>query len=195
MSAHDEGALFPGESQLSNGKQPKILDIVDIPLLKQMSDPLQPENWLIDKSRRWSLMNAHYDTPDLPLLSVSPPHLWREPDGLTDRVSAEFLKTKKLNNSIRLIHVPEITLQFGWRAWQGQYRQRRRVIFDYKGETYDLSVTDPEFVEKHADKIPSQGKKATECQLRPPNGFHLCVSLAPELNGYHYKVVATVLEG
>jgi len=57
-----------------------------------------------------------------------------------------------------------------------------------------MNVTDPVFTAKHCKTYPALGAKATI--IRPPSGDRclLCVSLTPEFMGYHYKVVATVLE-
>lgn len=194
VSSHGEGELSSAESCLASGKQPKVMDFVAVPLSKKMSDPLQPENWLIDKSTRWKSVNSKYAKPSMDLLIEAPQHIWLEPGGRVDRVSAGFLKGKSLKCSIRLIQVPSLRARFEWNEWDGRYKQRRRALFMYRGADYEINITDPEFSERHRGKFPAKGKPANTFTVQPPNGCYLCVSLAPEFNGYHYKVVATILE-
>lgn len=196
VSAHGEGELLPAESMLTNGKQPKVFDFVEVQLSHKQNDPLQPENWLIDPSVRWKSVNSVYAKPDYSLLIDSMQSVWLEPNGRQDRVSATFLKgVRQLNCSLRLIHVPSLQARFEWNEWDGRYKQRRRGAFRYNEVDYEFNITDPAFSERHRDKFPAKGQPANMFSVAPPNGCYLCVSLAPEFNGYHYKVIATVLEG
>ena len=149
VSSHGEGELSPSESCLSNGKQPKVMDFVEVPFAGQMKDALQPENWLIDDSQRWKSVNALYEKPSIDQLVDSPKNVWLEPSGRFDRIAAQFLKGKRLKRSLLPIHVPSIRVRF---------------------------------------------ERSNTFVVEPPNGCYLCVSLAPEWNGYHYKVVATIVE-
>ena len=54
VSSHDEGALNSGERCLAGGIDPKPLDIVRTVLDAPTNDPLQPENWMINKGGIWA---------------------------------------------------------------------------------------------------------------------------------------------
>lgn len=68
------------------------------------------------------------------------------------------------------------------------YRSR----FDYNGTRYDLLLTDPEARRKLGPRIPPTTGKLVDV---PVGSVRICVSLARGLQGVHYKVVATILEG
>jgi len=93
-----------------------------------------------------------------------------------------------------LVHLPKVRAQFEWNVWDGQYKLRRRVLFRYKNVHYDLGITDSEFMERHRAKIPDKGQPSKIFSVQPSNGCYLCISLAREFNGYHYKVAATIFE-
>lgn len=194
VSEHGEGELLRNECVLRSGKQPQVFDFVELPLSRQMDDPLQPENWLIDTSERWRSVNSAYEKPEFSLLKESPKSIWVEPGGRLDRVSAVYLKGKRLKASLRMIHVPKIQARFEWNEWDGRYKQRRRALFFYNGTQYEINITDPVFSERHRSEFPAKGNRPNTFTVAPPGGCYLCVSLAPEFNGYHYKVVATVIE-
>ena len=98
------------------------------------------------------------------------------------------------DQSLFLIHVPSIQARFEWNVWDGSYKQRRRALFSYKNVDYDLGITDPDFGERYHRQFPAKGENAVVLTVAPSNGCYLCVSLAPEFNNYHYKVVATIIE-
>lgn len=194
ISKHGEGELYPTETQLGPLRQPRILDFVEIPLEGHANNSLQPENWFIQPEKRWRLANELFARPGMELLAQTPPHLWVQPVQKTDRVATDFLRLKKLYSSLYLIHVSKVRVKFFWKVWDGEYSRKRRVEFEYRSVKYDLGLTDPVFVEKYRDRFPTQGDAPVEFEVKPAGGCYLCVSLAPEFNGYHYKVVATIIE-
>ncbi len=194
ISRHGEGELYPSETQLGPLRQPRVMDFLEIPLEGHAKNSLQPENWFISPGERWKLANDLFAKPGIELLTETPQHLWLQPQQKTDRVSADFLKLLKLNSSLYLVQVTKLRVKFFWKVWAGEYSRKRRVNFRYCGVDYDLGLTDPVFVEKYRERFPTQGESQVEFDIEPPGGCCLCVSLAPEFNGYHYKVVATIIE-
>jgi hypothetical protein len=53
VSNHDEGALDFVERRLTDGKDPKPLDVIKLSLSDPENNPLQPENWLIQVGQPW----------------------------------------------------------------------------------------------------------------------------------------------
>lgn len=165
-----------------------------MPLAGHVGDPLQPENRLIETSGRWRSVNALYQKPGLDLLREEPKSIWLQSGERVDRVSPAYLKRSPPKQSLYMIHVPGIHARFEWNEWDGRYKQRRRALFSYRSVNYELNITDPAFSERHRAQFPAKGQPSKTFAVTPPNGCYLCVSLAPEFNGYHYKVVATIIE-
>jgi hypothetical protein len=194
VSQTGEGELSPSETTLTNGKLPTALDFVQLNLVRHMKDRLQPENWLNDDIQKWQSVNSLYQKPPWEIVVETPSNIWVQRDERTDRVSPEYLKKTPPAQSLYLVHVPTIRAKFEWNEWDGRYKQRRRAVFKYRGVDYELNITDPKFSERYRSQFPAKGQPANVFDVSPPNGCYLCVSLAPEFNGFHYKVVASIFE-
>lgn len=194
VSTHGEGELSQLETILINNRQPVVMDFVEIPLSHHAKDQLQPENWVIADQPRWKRVNDLYATPSMGELVERPSGMWIEPGEKTDRISNAFLKRQPPSRSICLISVDNLRVRFEWKQWQGQSSKKHRAIFSYRGVRYDLSITDPIFIQRHREKFPAPGHPAKELELDCENGCFLCVSLTPPFGGRHYKVVATIFE-
>jgi hypothetical protein len=194
VSSHGEGELAPSETLLSNGKQPKVLDFVELSLAAPAKEPDQPENWTIEAGTRWRSVSPRYKRPPMDKLLEFPPNLWRQLGERSDRVAANYLKQNPPVQSLYFIRLDRLHVRFEWKPWEEVARRRRRAIFTYNGDDYDLGITDPAFHDRHRAKFPARGQPAAEIELDAKDGFYACVSLAHEFNGYHYKVVATILE-
>jgi hypothetical protein len=59
--------------------------------------------------------------------------------------------------------------------------------------TYNLAITDPDIDRKYFRPFPGNLEEVKQIPLNPDNCL-LCISLAPEFNGYHYKLIAKVIE-
>ncbi|MCO6459478.1 MAG: hypothetical protein J5I93_29550 [Pirellulaceae bacterium] len=194
MSSSGEGELSPSETRLAGNKQPMVMDFIEMPLARHVGDPLQPENWLIASVGRWRLVNSLYQQPGLELLREEPANIWLQRDERVDRVSPLYLKKRPPVQSLYMIHMPGMQARFEWNEWDGRYKQRRRALFTYRGVKYELNITDPAFCDRYRTQFPAKGQPSKTFSVTPPNGCYLCVSLAPEFNGFHYKVVATIIE-
>jgi len=182
VSARSTTELSRDERRYRDGKDPKILDIMDVGLREPAPHGYQMENHLIDAVRGyrkvgelpWDRIGALLDEPETLWTNESSSRF-----GCNDRVAAA--QAAGLNWSLALIR-PE-TLRMRVRIEGGKPRVRAR--FQYHGVPYIFGVTDP-FVEwawlKHPD-----GEY-------PVQDAVLCVSLGePFTDGYCYKLVATVL--
>ena len=114
VSTVGEGELSLTETKLSNGKQPTILDCVEIQLTHNVKDPLQPENWLNDHSQQWRSVNSLYQKPPWSYLQEAPASLWAEKGERSDRVSPGHLKNTPPVQSIYLVYVTSIRVRFEW---------------------------------------------------------------------------------
>jgi hypothetical protein len=188
VSIHDEGGISPSEARLQSGRQPAVMDFVELDLTRKVNDSSQPENWLIDRNTKWRSVNRQYaGKPRLDSLVETPEHLWYQRNERTDRISSAVLRRHPPAQSLYLIRVPGLKISFGWQQWQGEYKAKRRASFRYNMTDYDIAITDPAFLERFRTQFPRKGDPTKSFEVQSAHGCYLCVSLAPEFNGYHYK--------
>jgi hypothetical protein len=189
VSVRPTGEISDEERLYKDGREPGILDIIEIPMICPAPMLYQTENHVIDAGRPWSKTGT-LRVQDLGHLLDHPATLWSNGrsayNGLNDRVSQE--EASGFDTSLCLIE-PEgltISVHVEGAGVGGSFGQRRvRAHFEYSGVPYILAVTDP----------------ITErAFLRKANGDYvlasamICVSLGePFADGYCYKVVAAII--
>jgi len=195
ISNEPEGELQPRHMVTSNGSLPSVLDIIDIPLDHYAEDKCHPEDWVIDASIPWKKQKP-FPQKNLGGLEEKPSDLWIESSTRSDRVTRSFLLEQNKYQSLYLIRPIDfhVKLTNDFNPFEGNNQKKRRACFTYRNQHYSLGLTDPVFIDAFAKNFPSPDQPAIVA--RPPYGDNclLCVSLTPVFNGYHYKVVATVLE-
>lgn len=192
ISDHGEGELDFRETTLSSRRQVDVLDYVEVSAVGRADNPCQPENWLIARQPCWADINRAYEPYPLSKLQEHPLHLWLEPGSKkNDRVSDEYLCDHPPPQSLYIIRPQGLRIRLHTTSWN---KQRRRARFRYLGLSYDLALTDPVIQDKYGWKIPARGETPSEFALPCGDKCLICVSLASEFEGDHYKVVATVFE-
>jgi hypothetical protein len=195
VSGESEGELDPKHMRTNDNAPLVPLDIVDVPLTQSTNDAIHPEDWIVDTSRKWTRAGK-LDQETLGSLEEKPKDLWLEPGQSTDRVTGDFLSKRPKHQSLYLIRPTglQIELSYEHNPFKNYNQKKARARFTYRGQEYLMSLTDPAFTAQHCKTYPAVGALPTVIQ--PPYGDKclLCVSLTPVFNGYHYKVVATVLE-
>ena len=169
------------ERQYRGGREPRVLDIIDIPLLEPVPSRHQRENWTISPDRRWRRVGKlTHDYLDDLLDSIAP--LWIDGfssgSGLNNRVPENV--AGQLEDSLRLIRVSDLQVEvrdyFGRRV-QGQ--------FSFHGSSYLLRVTDPICEDDYVQR-PEGNYDVGEA--------YLTISLGESYNdGYCYKLIAAVI--
>lgn len=195
VSRHGGGEVPPEESVCEDGLQPAVFDLAYIPLAERAETPCQPENFFYATGKRWKRVgkiNKH-----LHALAEEPPGLWDEPGEKTHRASGEYLDTLQDVRSLCMIR-PE---GLSFRIWQepdpaaDHPHRRRRALFRYNGVQYRLPVTDPSMDPRYFMPYPRVGEGQKTIRPKAPDGCLLVVSLgARYTDGFHYKIVATVIE-
>jgi len=186
-----EGSLSDQERTLTNGSSVALKTFADIHVLRNENKQFQPENWVLDDRRPWSLSQFRMSPPSLSQAIETPPYLWLQPDQQTDRVSHAYLTQHPPAQSLYLVRPQQVRLSF---FTNSQGKARKRVLFTYNDCDYDLALTDPEAISRYCPlEVPAQGQPAMN-KILDPAGTLLCVSLAGEWNGDHYKLVAAVIE-
>ena len=191
VSNHDEGALDLVERRLTDTKDPKPLDVVQLPLSVSENNPLQPENWLIQPGQAWK-KERELESRILLALVEQPESLWLDPAQKSDRASASVLQRLPNFQSLYLIRPEGFHFQVRSRVWDGYAKKQQRGIFNYRGRHYDFALTDPLIGRKYFPDYP----RTQEGDIQPADSTRilLCVSLTPPFHDLHYKVIATVFE-
>ena len=191
VSNHDEGALDFVERRLADTKDPKPLDVIQLPRSGPENNPLQPENWAIQTGQVWSKESSCETQTLLPLVE-EPESLWLDPSQKSDRASTPVLQRLPSLQSLYLIRPEVFHFQIRSRVWDGYAKKQLRGLFTYKGRHYDFSLTDPLIGQKYFPDYP----RTQEGVIEPKDSRRilLCISLTPPFLDLHYKVIATVFE-
>jgi hypothetical protein len=174
------------ERRYRDGSDPRVIDVIDVPLKNHHPRSYQVENWLLDPSTYWVRV-GRIEWGDLAPLEDKPPTLWVNGSstysGLNDRVSLS--DSQNLNCSLYLLHLEKLKLRvFAPGTDFGNPKRRVQADFTSGGVKYSLWVTDP-----HIERSYLAGEDGEfeigEC--------FVTVSLGEPHKGYCYKLVATVI--
>jgi hypothetical protein len=178
------------------GREPLLLEILEMPLESPAPQPDQPENWLLSRTGVWK-SHGHLKFDDLPPLLDQPDNLW----GTNQRyVESGFPQRMAQPASLYLILPEEITPLRVWTEEavneEGrQYeRHRRRVTLRYRGAFHEFDITDPQLQVRYYPKLPAKNDPSLTIPLRAPKKTAVCVSLTPLWQGRHYKLAAAFVE-
>jgi hypothetical protein len=186
VSDRPTGELSESDRWFENGKDPKLLDIVTIPMTEPRPHGFQKENHLIDGAFYWTKDGeASWDTLQSALDSNSKT-LWSNSsssyNGTNDRV--EEAVANQLRSSLLLIEVSDLTITVGVEGAEfGNGKRKVRGQFTYNGTIYRLAITDP-LVERAYFGGSDGAFKVNQAIL--------CVSLGEVFGGFSYKLIAGV---
>lgn len=141
----EHNAVSEYERQYKDGSDPKVLDVIDVPLLEPRPNGCQQENWLLDPDYYW-ILQRKASLEELAPLTTEMPTLWANNihtyNGMNDELPLEVANA--LNSSLCMIHVGGIKLCV-YAPGQSFNNPKRRVQgwFHYRDVEYRLWVTDP----------------------------------------------------
>jgi len=187
VSDRERQEVSEDERQYEDGSDPRVLDVIDIPLLDWKPGTFQQENWLLDPAYYWQRAGrvgwdevARFAGPVAPLW-VNGNSTYH---GLNDKVPTGQADT--LRSSLVLVRVATVNLAvFAPGQAFGNSKRRVQARFVHGGDEYRLRVTDPAYERKY---------------LAHPNGEHqlaecfLTISLGEPYEGDCYKLVAAIIE-
>ena len=186
VSAREDGGVSEDERQYEGGSEPRVLDVIDVPILHARPRDYQQENWLLDPDHYWERVGRftagelqHYLDP------VGP--LWVDghssSSGHNDRVP--FSSAVSLSSSLKLIRVGGLALSVSTIASEFGDKRSLQGRFSYAGTEYALRVTDPAYEERYlrrSDDSYTVGKRL------------VTVSLGGMFHGFGYKLIAAIIE-
>lgn len=186
MSNREHQEVSEYERQYPDGSDPKLLDIVDVPLLQHCPEEYQRENWLLDPQYYWQRV-ATLPWQHLRSLSETKGPLWRNGfhsyNGHNDRIPLQDAAAEK--SSLKLIRVGAMRLRvFAPGEAFGNSKRRVQAAFHFDGVSYALWTTDP-LIERRYLAL-------DDGHYDLPDSY-LTVSLGEPFGDYCYKLVAAVM--
>jgi hypothetical protein len=188
VSARPNREVSEYERQYEDGSDPRVLDIVSVPLLQPQPYSFQSETWLLDPDYYWKKI-GRVGWDKLLTLEQRPRTLWSNGyntyHGGNDRVPTDQMAI--LADSLKLIRVGRVTMQVHVPgAAFGDPKRVVRARFQHAGSEYVLRVTDPEYERAYLAK--------SDGTYELGESF-MTVSLGePHSDGYTYKLVAAIVE-
>lgn len=186
VSGREHEEVSEKEREYEDGSDPKVLDVIDIPLVEARPKTFQQENWLINDRAYW-VRAGRVSWSDLKKFEDRPGLLWINGHstnaGLNDRIPLPDASV--LRNSLHLISLPEVELVvFAPGADFGNPRRRVQARFEFRTDRYWLWVTDPVIERAYLAKVDGTYRLG-DC--------YLTVSLGEPKDEYCYKLVAAII--
>ena len=175
------------ERQYEDGSDPRVLDVISIPVLKPLPEKWQTENWLLNDECYWR-KEGTWPRFDLAALVDPVAPLWinghHTYHGRNDKIPDESMRA--VSGSLRLVHSERPRLEV-FRPGEAFGNRKRRVQahFSHVRTDYALWVTDPAYERKYLAKLDGT-YEIGEC--------YLTVSLGEPYQGACYKLVAAIIE-
>lgn len=144
VGARESEAVSTWEQRLPDGTIARPLDIVDVPLLNAKAHACQTENWLIDDSRRWSMVGRVTEA-QLAKCIENPTGIWLNGHSTRHGYHDEMpqVEADRLTSSLVLVKVPSVRLRVLAPGMEYDKPERRiQGFFAHGGVKYGLRVTD-----------------------------------------------------
>ena len=177
-TGHD-GAVRKREQSLADGSFPRLLDLIELPLGDPRPSPGQPENWSL-AAGRWKRVGAvdHDEALDLlRSLQTAEPLFGNRGKAVPESAVREGA----VRSSLAIVCPPDL-------IWRKDEKGRISAVFTHAGRQLELKVTDPPWSRRFAGTPPGDHPSEN------PGTTFLTVSLGHEWNGFHWKLVAGVIE-
>lgn len=184
ITNHPSEELQAHEHCLQTGEDVAILDLLEIKLIEPKRKLHQQENWLMDVSVPIKKVRSVAPT-ELSKLIDSPPDLWgtgfSSKSGINNFVP--ITEINKYNFSLALIEVNNFVIHI---VEESYFYKRKAMIglFSYKGSSYKLKITDPDFERKFIDR--PVGDYEIEKTL-------LTISVGENFKDNFYKLIAGII--
>jgi hypothetical protein len=191
-SKTDQGAVSEREMHLSDSLKPRFLDVIQIEVEKNEGNKIQPENWVLSGSK-WKKLGSVSLASISDFLVENPADLWGSNCSQTHKLTTQAYYDKGFNSSIYMIEPEYFEMQIYYEDYAGRPKQKRRAIMHYKGLDYNLPITDQDINKLYFSDFPNPGDKKKTILLNSKRCL-VAVSLTPEWNGYHYKIVGRIIE-
>lgn len=185
VSARPHQEVSDEERCYDDGSDPRLLDIILIPLTRHEPHGYQAENWILNPKWYWQ-RDGVLDSGAVGGFVDRDAALWMNGyssgGGVNDRLP-EAMATG-YTSSLRLIRVSGAMLHLETNTYSGRFEKKLRARFDYLGTPYSLRVTDPAVEDQYA------ARPDGDYSLDPS---FLTISLGEPFGDFVYKLVAAVI--
>jgi hypothetical protein len=190
VSNRQNEEVSENERQYKDGSDPRLLDVIEVPLLQPIPHACQTENWLLDPNRYWRRIGrANWN--ELQAYVEDPPMLWVTGSSTFHGAHDEIplAEADRLPRSLYLIRVAGVDLHvFAPQEAFGNPKRRVQVRFRHGGVMYRLWNTDPQIEREYLTR--EDGNYALgECCLT----ISLGEPYEKKGDYYRYKLVAAIL--
>lgn len=187
VSLRPAGELSEADRQFQDGTDPKLLDVVEIPMSKHLPHGFQTENHAIDDQFYWVRKRRCTSAELKAALDLAATKLWdnnsSSSNGLNDRVADAT--AANLSGSLLLIEVPKLTISIAIEGAHFNNAKRKvRGSFTHNNTRYILTITDPVIEREYLKKDDGEYDAGSAT---------LCISLGDSFQGYAYKLIAGVI--
>jgi Dual OB-containing domain len=111
VGAREHGEVSEYERQYEDGSDPRVLDVIDVPVLDPQPKDFQRENWLLDPEYYWAKV-GRATWSDLKRLADRPEPLWIDGthtyNGFNDKIPLGLVGD--IRTSLRLLHVSTLAI-------------------------------------------------------------------------------------
>ena len=185
VSARPKGELASAEYSYPDHSRPRLLDVMEVPLIAEKSDPPQTENHVVSPAGGWKNLGK-LASSQLENFVECPDSIWicsgHTRDGHNDCMTAS--EASSLNSSLLFIEVENFTVE----ALSNRFREGRayRGRFFHREKYYNFSVTDPGIREMFDSQ--EEGDYSLE-------NVYLCLSLTRpyEIDKRCHKLIVAVI--
>lgn len=166
------GAVSAGDLICENGRECQILDVIEVPIIRNVNDALQPENILIDTSRHIYFVK---ETTIEDVLKIHPAEIRNYILGNKYPYITEE-RVGQLGYSLTIVKVSDLLIK---QALNPDGAPKTKANFTYRFERYEnVSVTDYRFYSVEDGTL--------------YNEAHLVVSIGTPYNNRYYKFVSAI---
>lgn len=174
------------ERQYKDGSDPRVLDIIDVPILEARPKDYQTENWLLDPEFYWVNVGRLSRSRLAALVDPTAP-LWLDGhstyQGLNDKIPIAL--TDSVTASLRLLLADRVRIEVVTSGGAfGNSKRRVQGRFRHAGQEYALWVTDPDFERAYLAR-PNGTYSISEC--------YLTISLGEPYQDACYKLIAAII--
>ena len=187
VSAREHEEVSLPESRCTDGSIPRVLDVIEVPVLGGKPRDYQQENWLLDPKCKWE-KESSLPFDRLRQWADETDALWINGistyQGLNDQVPEQQAET--FRHSLLLIPVEDLALRvFAPGAEYGNSQKRVNGHFTYNDTEYRLRMTDNDYEYNYLQR---------PAGLYPIGRCFLTISLGEPYNGFAYKLIAAIIE-
>jgi hypothetical protein len=183
---HEEVSEY--ERQYKDGSDPRVLDVIDVPLREARPKGYQPENWLIEPDEYWVKVEQ-FPWTSLGLLADQNGSLWlngyHTQNGKNDYIPLHLAATA--GSSLKLIHISGMQISvFKPGEAFGNPKRRVQAQFQFAGSNYALWITDPIIERAYLSREDGDYKYGES---------YLTISLGEPFKENCHKLVTAVIRG